>query len=253
MSEIIQGLWIGSELSAMERLSISSFIANGHEYHLYAYDDLRRVPEQALVKDANQILPASMIFQYKHSSSYAGFSNFFRYKLLVEKGGWWVDTDVVCLKPFDFQDEYVFASEVCDGKEFVNSGIIKAPLASEVLSYAWQICREKDTERLAWGETGPRLLTAAVNRFSLQRYARPNHTFCPLGYLEWDKVLDSTSGLAFDQATYAVHLWNEMWRRGGKDKNASYHPDCLYERLKRKYLEHCRESMGRAQDDMTRA
>ena len=29
--EVIQGLWIGSELSTLERLSIASFLACGHE------------------------------------------------------------------------------------------------------------------------------------------------------------------------------------------------------------------------------
>ena len=235
MNKIIQGLWIGSELSEMERLSISSFLMNGHEYHLYVYDDLKNVPEKVVIKDANEVLPASMIFLYKHSASYAGFANFFRYKLLSERGGWWVDTDVICLKPFDFQEEYVFASEISNDTQFVNNGIIKSPAASEIMSYAWQICAEKDTEKLGWGETGPRLLTEAVNRFSFERYVKEYRVFCPLGYLEWQKVLDPASDFAIDQATYAVHLWNEMWRRDDKDKNASYHPDCLYEQLKRKY------------------
>ena len=32
-NKIIQGLWIGAELSVMEQLSISSFLLNGHDYH----------------------------------------------------------------------------------------------------------------------------------------------------------------------------------------------------------------------------
>ena len=86
----------------MEQLSIASFLQNGHEYHLYVYDAVRNVPARAVIKDANEVLPASRIFQYKDQASYAGFANFFRYKLLLEHGGWWVDTDVICLKAFDF-------------------------------------------------------------------------------------------------------------------------------------------------------
>src|SRR3954451_20135313 len=130
MSEVIQGLWIGAELSIMEQLSIASFLENGHEYHLYVYDAVKNVPARAVLKDANEILPASRIFQYKHQASYAGFANFFRYKLLLERGGWWVDTDVICLTPFDFAEEHVFATEMCRGEEVVTSGIIKAPVGS---------------------------------------------------------------------------------------------------------------------------
>src|SRR5437016_4032991 len=101
-NRIIQGLWIGSELSVMERMSIISFLRNGHEYHLYTYNDLPNVPDRVVVKDANRILPASAIFKYKERPSYAGFANYFRYRLLLEHGGWWADLDVVCLRPFDF-------------------------------------------------------------------------------------------------------------------------------------------------------
>lgn len=236
MSMTVQALWIGPELSVMERLSAASFLANGHEYHLYVYDDVKYVPEGASVRDANEILPASMIFQYKHLKSYAGFANFFRYKLLLEKGGWWADSDIVCLQPFSFREEHVFASERNEGVEVATSGVIKAPPGSEAMAYAWQTCRAKDPGQLMWGETGPRLVAEAIRRFSLEQYLQPPHVFCPLGYLEWAGVLDPGAGLAFGPSTRAVHLWNEMWRREGRDKNGRYHPDCLYEQLKRKYL-----------------
>jgi mannosyltransferase OCH1-like enzyme len=73
----------------MERLSIASFLTNGHEYHLYVYEEIENAPEGTVLKAANEILPESMIFQYKKYPSHAGFSNFFRYKLLLEKGGGW--------------------------------------------------------------------------------------------------------------------------------------------------------------------
>ena len=95
----MQSLWIGNALSMMEQLSIASFLANGHEYHLYNYEDIENAPDGTVLKAADQILPESMIFKYKAYPSYAGFSNFFRYKLLLTKGGWWVDTDLVCLRP----------------------------------------------------------------------------------------------------------------------------------------------------------
>jgi hypothetical protein len=63
----------------MERLSIASFLANGHDYHLYAYEDLENAPAGIVVKTADEIIPRSLIFQYKNYPSYAGFSNFFRY------------------------------------------------------------------------------------------------------------------------------------------------------------------------------
>jgi mannosyltransferase OCH1-like enzyme len=236
-NKIIQGLWIGSELSVMEQLSISSFLVNGHDYHLYVYDDLKYIPAGTVVMDASEILPASRIFQYKRSSSYAGFSNFFRYKLLLERGGWWADTDTICLKRFDFSDEYVFSSEINHrGREVVNGGVIKTPPGSVVMAYAWEVCQTKNPARLVWGETGPRLMAKAVKRFGLERYKRTHQTFCPVDYEEWRDVLQPDPEELFDERTYAIHLWNEMWRAAGQDKNAQYHRTCLYEKLKRNYL-----------------
>ena len=77
MNQVMQGLWVGSELSVMEQLSISSFLGNGHEYHLYVYDDLKTIPPGTVRRDASEILPESRIFKYKNKPSYAGFANFF--------------------------------------------------------------------------------------------------------------------------------------------------------------------------------
>lgn len=236
-NKIIQGLWIGSELSVMEQLSISSFLLNGHDYHLYVYEDLKDIPVGTVVMDASEILPSSRIFQYKRVPSYAGFANFFRYKLLLERGGWWADTDTICLKPFDFPDEYVFSTEInYKGCEVVNSGVIKAAAGSDVMAYAWEVCQTKNPARLVWGETGPRLMAKAVKKFELERYKKTHQTFCPIDYEEWRKVLQPGFEVLFDERTHAIHLWNEMWRAAGQDKNAQYPQTCLYEKLKRNYL-----------------
>jgi mannosyltransferase OCH1-like enzyme len=235
MNQIIQGLWVGNELSVMEQLSIASFLRNGHQYHLYVYEDVKSIPSGTTIKDANEILPASRIFQYKQQASYAGFSNFFRYKLVLERGGWWVDTDTICLRPFDFEAEYVFSSEFAMGQEFINSGIFKAPAGSVVMAYAWSVCETKDPEHLAWGETGPRLMATAVREFRLERYKQPAEVFCPIGYADWHKVLEPAADLRLDDS-YAIHLWNERWRAAGQDKNATYPAECLYERWKGDYL-----------------
>ena len=110
-NRVIQGLWIGSRLSPMEEISIRSFLANGHEYHLYAYSRIENLPEGTILRDANEIVSSEKIFKYRDYDSYAGFSNHFRYKLLLQNGGWWADLDLICLKPFDFKTGYVFSSE----------------------------------------------------------------------------------------------------------------------------------------------
>lgn len=234
---VIQGMWIGEELSVMERLSIASFLANGHQFHLYVYSDVKNIPAGTVVRDGEEILPSSAVFRYRDNGSYAGFSNFFRYELLLKCGGWWVDLDTVCLQPFRFAVDHVIGAEpVAGGGDHPISGVLKAPPQSELMTFLTQVCREKNRETLKWGETGPRLVAEGVRRFSLEEYVQTHEVFCPFGWYEWDLALDPTRSVSWEAPTRAIHLWNELWRQNGKDKNARYDPDCLYEILKARYL-----------------
>jgi hypothetical protein len=233
---VIQGLWVSGELSPLEQLSIASFLRHGHAYHLYTYGDVRHSPPGTVIRDGREILPESRIFQYREHATVSGFANFFRYKLLLERGGWWVDTDTVCLRPFDFPQAYVFSSELAKGQVVVNCGAIKAPRYSAVMEYAWSVCEQRDPGALVWGEVGPRLMGESVRRLSLDAFVMRPECFCPIGYYEWASVLDAARDWTWGDEVYAVHLWNDMWRRNGRSKTDAYDPDCLYEQLKRRYL-----------------
>src|SRR5688572_23088200 len=101
MTDTIQTLWIGDRLSQMERLTLASFVQLGHRVHLYTYVEVANVPKGVVVQNGNQVIPAAMLFESKAYQSYAECADLFRYKLLLDQGGYWVDTDVICLKPFD--------------------------------------------------------------------------------------------------------------------------------------------------------
>jgi hypothetical protein len=236
MADIIQSLWIGDRLSAMEQMCISSFLAHGHTFHLYTYHPLENIPEGTVRMDAHEILPESSIFKYNGYATYAGFANFFRYKLLLERGGWWVDMDLISLRPFDFPQPYVFSSELDFDGPHVNVGAIKVPPQSAVMSYAWSHCSELDPKQLKWGQTGPLLTAEAVEAHALQQHVHAPHVFCPVLLADWAKLFDPRARWDFGEETYAVHLWNELWRRENQSKNGTYADGCLYETLKRRYL-----------------
>ena len=232
--ERIQTLWIGPRLSALEQLALKSFVHHGHEVDLYTYGQIDGIPPGVTVRDANGILPESRVFLYREHRSYSGFSNYFRYRLLLDRGGCWVDMDMVALQPFRFDDEHVFSSEHARGREFVTTSFIKAPAGSAVMQRAWDICAQKDTSQIRWGETGPRLLDELVASLGMQQFVRPPESFCPIHHGEWGSLLDPNAP-AIPEDALAVHFWNEMWRRNERDKDAAYDPRCLYEQLKSRY------------------
>ena len=94
--DTVQSLWIGNRLSVMQQLSIRSFLDNGHPFHLYAYEGIEGVPGGTVVRSGTEILPAEDIFVYRKGcgkGSPAVFADFFRYKLLLERGGWWANAN----------------------------------------------------------------------------------------------------------------------------------------------------------------
>jgi hypothetical protein len=238
--DLMQGLWIGDRLSNMERMSINSFLKNGHPYDLYTYGPVEGVPEGVTVRDANAIIPWSEAFLNR--GGYSTFSDFFRWKLIHDLGGWWVDTDAVCLRPFDFEADYVFfggkgkpGSDDC-----VTSGLFKAPAGSLFTEYGWDSCEVTCKETMAWGACGPPLITEAVEACGLQDHILPGKLVFPIFYTR--AVLDFTerheysktySDLVFGDA-YSVHLFNEMWRLAGADKNG-YYPGSIYQHLQERF------------------
>ena len=232
--ERIQSLWIGPRLSVMERLALTSFVQQGHDVELYTYAAVEGVPQGVTVRDGNEILPESMIFTYRDHNSYSGFSNYFRYRLLLDRGGCWVDMDLVALRPLAFDDEHVFSSEDAKGEQFVTTSFIKAPAGSPAMQRAWEVCASKDRSQIRWGETGPSLLRSVVAELDLTAHVRAPAVFCPIPYRSWETLLTADAPEIPADAV-AVHLWNEMWRRNGREKDGDYDAACLYEQLKTRY------------------
>ena len=237
----IQSLWIGTRLSTLEQLSIRSFLDHGPAFHLYVYHDVVDRPLGVALKDANEILAESEIFEYPDRKSVAAFANIFRYKLLLERGGWWADTDLVCLRPLDLSDAHVFVSEsvalrgVAAPQTVVGNCLIKAPAGSPAMELALRRSLARDRATLRWGEIGPRLVGEVVDALGLARFVQPPAAFCPIGYGAWREVI-AVLPPSLPPDAYAVHFWNEMWRLAGLDKDAEYPASSLYERLKDRHL-----------------
>lgn len=132
-NRVIQSFWTGP-ITNMERLCIKSYLDNGHEFHLYTYESLTGLPVGVKVKDANEIIPREQMEKFSNPQQ---FSDHFRYSLLFKLGGWWMDMDTVCLRPFTFSQEYVFALAPTSGTYLYN-GFLKVPAESPIMQYCMQ-------------------------------------------------------------------------------------------------------------------
>ncbi len=228
----VQSLWVGDRLSAMEQLAVRSFLAHGHEFHLYTYGPMPGIPNGAVHRDGNEILPASAIFRDRDIASFSGFADLFRYKLLLERGGWWMDMDQVCLRPLPEPAEYAFA---CESPGTAGNGVLFTAPGSEVFRHLWDVARAKEHAEMGWCEIGPPLIRETVRRFGLERFVYPAEAFCPVPHARWYDTFLPGRCPEFGVDTFGVHLWHELWRRGGLDKDEEYGPRSLYEILKARY------------------
>jgi len=231
---VVHSLWIGKTLSQLELLCIQSFLAHNHIFYLWVYETPEtQLPEGIVLKDANKIIPHEKVFSYKKTNqfghgkgSYAGFSDIFRYKLLYEYGGWWVDTDVILLKPFDFKDEYVFRVH----HDFAVVGnMMKCPKGSELMKRCYeQASTEVDQDNINWNKP-VQILNDNIKTLELQMYIRTISNHDKWYYIR--KFL--YKNMPIPPHWYAIHLINEEWRRNKIDKNVFYKNSTignLYER-----------------------
>ena len=145
--------------------------------------------------------------------------------------------DAVCLKSFDFENEYVFIGGL--GKpgadDCITSGMFRAPKNSAIMDWGWAQCLKMNPATMGWGQAGPPLFTEAVHHFGLQASIVPGKLFFPVFYTGAPQVFLDATAPSIPEEAYSVHLFNEMWRLAGVDKDGTYAPTSLYEKLKSRF------------------
>ncbi|MBN2087483.1 hypothetical protein JW758_03980 [Candidatus Peregrinibacteria bacterium] len=228
-TKIVQSLWIGEKLSLFEEMCINSFIQNGYEFHLYVYSADLNVPDRTIKKDASQIIQKRDIFRNNlGKKTYTAFANLFRYKLLYEKGGFWVDMDVICLKELIIRGKYMFGSQ---GRGVVGNAVIYAEPKSKLMLELYNKSKGV-THQNYWGETGPTLLTKTIKKLELEKYILPSEVYYPVKHWETIKLIKNGS---IPRSSETLHLWNEIILKKGINKKTYLPSWTLLGKIQRKY------------------
>jgi len=141
----IHSLWIGERLNRLHRACLKSFLLHGHKVILHVYQNVENIPEGIDICDANDLIHESEIFRHR-SGSLGLFSDIFRFKILLENDGvMWVDTDVFCLRPFDFKDKYIIGANSDDnGNLYINGCVLRIPSDSPLLDKLFRLWRHPE-------------------------------------------------------------------------------------------------------------
>jgi hypothetical protein len=234
--ERLNTLWIGGELTYLERVCLRSATRHGHHVVLYTYDGVEPVPPDVELRDGREVLPDKWLVRHKASRSWALPSNMFRYRLMEHGLGTWIDADVYFIKPLPAGCRFIFGWESLGA---INGAVLRIPADSDLLKslvgYAfgsdvippwWRAttveawlrhCGERGwtASELPWGSFGPRAITHFVKLHQLETLALPTWTFYPIHYSRaqdfFEPAVDIHTQLHKD--TVAVHLWNECIKR----------------------------------------
>lgn len=233
----IGALWIGGSLTWLEQLCLKSFVAHGHQTLLYTYGEVRNVPEGVEIRDGRDVLDTDQFILHERTQSVALFSDLFRFHMIRQNPKIiYVDTDVLCLKPFDFEDEFLFGYEKPNG---LNGAVLRLPAHSKILEKMLAFMEEThpkpnwiapkiQTEmhrraaegdpmhvsEFPWGIWGPIGLTAFARETGEISHAKPVDVFYPLPFKERRMLLRrpmKTLTYLTDN-THAIHLWAPIKR-----------------------------------------
>lgn len=215
-----QSFWSGGTLGPYESFCLKSFIDCGHAFDLYSFEPDIAVPVGVRLRDARELFSPDEFFVYQDGfgkGSPAAFANLFRCKLLAKRGGWWVDTDVVCLA----RDIPAFGEFIAwEDARLINNAVLYFtpgdPMITACLAEA-----QRRGRTVRWGDTGPMLTTRIATELGYAHRAFDSGVCYPVHYSEAIDVLRPGRAESLRQRTadsLFVHLWNAMLQHRGVDK-----------------------------------
>lgn len=235
-------LWIGGALSWLEQLCLKSFVDAGQRITLFSYAAIPNVPEGVIRRDGAEILPTGDFLKYEKKDSYALFADLFRLHMIRRCPGMiWVDTDIYCHRPLDYDDDHVLGVELPDSPR-VNNAVLGLPADSPVLDAMLAFTEDRfpippflkpalqqeyraardagapvHVSRQPWGVWGPLMLSHFVRDFGLADRVQPLDAFYPVPFPDRLKLLRraAVTEALLTARTTGLHLWASNKRELG--------------------------------------
>ena len=199
----------------------ASMRAAGHPVRVWSYSPEKLaflVPEGVELRSAEDVIPRPLYEQILAVSEIRYFSDMFRYAVLYEHGGLWMDTDVVLLRPFPFRGDHFFNLQWHGGHagHFICGNVMYARPRSRhfeaLFGGAIECCFKSG--RRSFGDVGPLLVSdyvASNAGAELRDWVFSPVLFNSIDWTETDLFNKPVSQLADylnDERVFGVHLWN---------------------------------------------
>ncbi|TPK71264.1 hypothetical protein FJ527_26900 [Mesorhizobium sp. B2-4-18] len=198
----------------------TSMRATGHPVRVWSYAPEKLdflVPHGIEVRNADDVMPRALFERIVAGSEIRYFSDIFRYALLYEHGGLWMDSDVILLRPFPFCGEYFFNLQWRGSHKghFVCGNVIYArPYSSHLRAlYELSIERFHAAHGKEFGDIGPKLLSDYIA--SDAGAALREWVFSPMFFntIDWNEIdrfekpIGELADYLNDERVFGIHLW----------------------------------------------
>ncbi|MGV8936057.1 MAG: hypothetical protein ACOH2J_02980 [Allorhizobium sp.] len=214
-SAFLATFWHGPPLSAMDKACLLSFVKHGFRVKVYSYQTLS-LPDGIDAGDARSVMDEQMLGKFIADGrpSLAHFSDVFRYKLINETGETWIDTDLVCIRPFAIPDDRNFFG--METEKSVNNAILRlvGPQLPQLIDKAMTFA---NGENYPWGATGPALITQFYGAAAFND-ALPREAFYPIHWDDWWMPFLPSQRARCEQlckTSFGLHLWNNIVEKAG--------------------------------------
>jgi hypothetical protein len=233
----INCLWVGTRLRPLEQVCLLSMLKQGHRVRLFGYKKIENVPQGIEFEDAREILPEKSFLVHSKRNSASLGSNIFRYNLMKENHGLWLDMDIILIRPIQKENSIVFGYE---DTSFINGAVLFIPkdniLLDDLIKFVSDvypippflsikkrialIIRKiigvpKNVQDMEWGVFGPSAITYFSKKNKIECLARDPEVFYPVSDNEAHKLFSADWDVEqlIKPTTQTVHLWNDKLRR----------------------------------------
>ncbi|MBR1202631.1 MULTISPECIES: FkbM family methyltransferase [unclassified Bradyrhizobium] len=211
----------------------SSMRAVGHAVRIWTYspDKFAFLAARGIdIRNASDVVPKALFDRAAARSEVRFFSDIFRYALLYEHGGLWMDSDVILLKPFPFVGDYFFNLQWRGGhrRHFVCGNVIYAKPFSRHLRTLYE--RSVDClyskEPIMFGDIGPKLLSDYIASSEGQELRASVFSPVLFNSIDWTEVnafqrpASELANYLNDNRVFGLHLWTARNQTRSEDPNS---------------------------------
>ena len=147
----------------------TSMRAAGHPVRVWSYSPAKLdflASHGIEIRPAEEIIPRGLFERVLAGSELRYFSDLFRYAVLYEQGGLWMDSDVILLKPFPFRGSHFLNLQWRGSHKghFICGNVMYAERHSRHMRHLYEIAVDRffASNGKEFGDIGPKLLSDYV-------------------------------------------------------------------------------------------